>query len=80
MDRTVTVSHSGSFAHVLQTFAISLLVSFLGTLIGAMVVPPSMIMLFVIAEVAMLVAAIVIRIRGKISDMVSFMRLRRFRV
>lgn len=65
MDRTVTVSHTGSFAHVLQTFAISLLVSFLGTLIGAMVVPPSMIMLFIIAEVAMLVAAIVIRIRGK---------------
>ncbi|MBP1965303.1 Bax inhibitor-1/YccA family protein [Paenibacillus aceris] len=65
MDRTVTVSHTGSFAHVLQTFAISLLVSFLGTLIGAMVVPPSMIMLFVIAEVVMLVAAIVIRIRGK---------------
>ena len=65
MDRTVTVTHSGSFAHVLQTFAISLLVSFLGTLIGAMVVPPSMIMLFVIAEVVMLVAAIVIRIRGK---------------
>ncbi|MDD9265517.1 Bax inhibitor-1 family protein [Paenibacillus sp. GCM10023248] len=65
MDRTVTVSHSGSFAHVLQTFAISLLVSFLGTLVGAMVVPPSMVMLFVIVEVVMLVAAIVIRIRGK---------------
>lgn len=65
MDRTVTVSHSGSFAHVLQTFAMSLLVSFLGTLIGAMVVPPSMVMLFVIVEVVMLVAAIVIRIRGK---------------
>src|SRR6478735_5080116 len=65
MDRTVTVSHSGSFAHVLQTFAISLLVSFLGTLVGAMVVPESMIMLFVIAEVVMLVAAIIIRIRGK---------------
>lgn len=65
MDRTVTITQSGSFAHVLQTFAISLLVSFLGTLIGAMVVPPSMIMLFVIAEVVMLVAAIIIRIRGK---------------
>ncbi|MFD0695895.1 Bax inhibitor-1 family protein [Paenibacillus sp. GCM10027628] len=65
MERTVTVSHSGSFAHVLQTFAISLLVSFLGTLIGAIVVPPSMIMLFVVAEVVMLVAAVVIRIRGK---------------
>ncbi|SDO30163.1 hypothetical protein SAMN04487897_111120 [Paenibacillus sp. yr247] len=65
MDRTITVTHSGSFAHVLQTFAISLLVSFVGTLIGAIVVPPSMIMLFIIAEVVMLVAAIVIRIRGK---------------
>ncbi|WNR43067.1 Bax inhibitor-1/YccA family protein [Paenibacillus roseipurpureus] len=65
MDRTVSVTQSGSFAHVLQTFAISLLVSFLGTMIGAMVVPPSMIMLFVIAEVVMLVSAIVIRIRGK---------------
>jgi FtsH-binding integral membrane protein len=65
MDRTVTITQSGSFAHVLQTFAISLLVSFLGTLIGAIVVPPSMVMLFVVAEVVMLVAAIVIRIRGK---------------
>lgn len=65
MERTVSITQSGSFAHVLQTFAISLLVSFLGTLIGAMVVPESMIMLFVIAEVVMLVAAIVIRIRGK---------------
>jgi len=65
MERTVTVSHSGSFAHVLQTFAISLLVSFLGTLVGAIVVPPSMITLFVVAEVVMLIAAVVIRIRGR---------------
>jgi modulator of FtsH protease len=65
MERSVTVSHTGSFAHVLQTFAFSLLVSFIGTLIGAMVVPPSMIMLFVVAELIMLIAAIVIRIRGK---------------
>ncbi|MDR6549033.1 Bax inhibitor-1/YccA family protein [Paenibacillus qinlingensis] len=65
MERSVTITQSGSFAHVLQTFASSLLVSFLGTLIGAMVVPPSMVMIFVVAEVVMLVAAIVIRIRGK---------------
>lgn len=65
MDRTVSVTQSGSFAHVLQTFALSLLVSFLGTLIGAMFIPASMIMLFVIAEVVMLVAAIIFRIRGK---------------
>ncbi|NEW08638.1 Bax inhibitor-1/YccA family protein [Paenibacillus sp. SYP-B3998] len=65
MERSVTVSHTGSFAHVLQTFAISLLVSFIGTLVGAMVVPRSMVMLFVVAEVVMLIAAIVIRMRGK---------------
>ncbi|OCT12133.1 hypothetical protein A8709_30235 [Paenibacillus pectinilyticus] len=65
MDRTVTISNSGSFAHVLQTFAISLLVSFLGTLIGAMFIPQSMVMLFIVAELVMLVASIIIRIRGK---------------
>jgi FtsH-binding integral membrane protein len=65
MQRTVTVSHTGSFSHVLQTFAISLLLSFLGTLIGAMFIPASLVMLFVIAEVVMIIAAIVIRIRGK---------------
>lgn len=65
MERTITASHSGSFAHVLQTFAISLLVSFVGTLIGAMFIPATMIMLFVIAEVVMLIAAVVIRIRGR---------------
>ncbi|UJF31523.1 Bax inhibitor-1/YccA family protein [Paenibacillus hexagrammi] len=65
MERTITASHTGSFAHVLQTFAISLLVSFIGMLIGAMVVPPQMIMLFVVAELGMLVAAFVIRIRGR---------------
>ncbi|NQX66311.1 Bax inhibitor-1/YccA family protein [Paenibacillus alba] len=65
MERTITGTVTGSFAHVLQTFALSLLVSFLGTLVGAMVVPAPMIPLFIIAEVVMLVAAIVIRIRGK---------------
>ncbi|MEW9700342.1 Bax inhibitor-1 family protein [Paenibacillus sp. SI8] len=34
-------------------------------MIGAIIVPPSMVMLFVVAEVIMLIAAIVIRIRGK---------------
>jgi FtsH-binding integral membrane protein len=65
MQRAITVSNTGSFAHVLQTFAISLLISFLGTLVGAVVVPVSLIPLFVIAELVMLVAAIVIRIRGR---------------
>ncbi|MCD1259281.1 Bax inhibitor-1/YccA family protein [Paenibacillus athensensis] len=65
MQRTVTAAAQGSFAHVLQTFAISLLVSFLGTLIGAMVIPASLVMLFVVAEVVMLIAAVVVRMRGK---------------
>ncbi|MGG1515556.1 Bax inhibitor-1/YccA family protein [Paenibacillus oryzisoli] len=65
MERTVTVSQQGSFAHVLQTFALSLLVSFIGMLIGAMVIPPSLVTLFIIVEVGMLIAALIIRIRGK---------------
>jgi len=65
MQRTVTAAAQGSFAHVLQTFAISLLVSFLGTLIGALVIPASLVMLFIVAEVAMLIAAVVVRMRGK---------------
>lgn len=65
MQRTIPITHTGSFSHVLQTFAISLLVSFVGTLVGAMIVPASLIHLFVIAELVMLVAAIVIRLRGR---------------
>jgi FtsH-binding integral membrane protein len=67
MQRTVAYSQSGkgSFAHVLQTFAISLLVSFLGTLVGAIFVPPGLVMLFVIAELIMIVASVVVRIRGR---------------
>jgi FtsH-binding integral membrane protein len=65
MQRTITVSNTGSFAHVLQTFAMSLLVSFIGTLIGAMFIPASLVMLFVVVMIVMLIAAVVIRIRGK---------------
>jgi FtsH-binding integral membrane protein len=65
MQRTITATNAGSFADVLQTFAVSLLVSFMGTLIGAMFIPASLVMLFVVIMIAMLIAAIVIRIRGK---------------
>jgi FtsH-binding integral membrane protein len=65
MQRVATISNTGSFSHVLQTFAVSLLVSFAGTLVGAMIVPPSLIPLFVIAMLVMLVASIVVRIRGR---------------
>ncbi|MCR8643933.1 Bax inhibitor-1/YccA family protein [Paenibacillus sp. N1-5-1-14] len=67
MQHTQTISHiqQGSLAHVLRTFTISLLVSFLGTLIGAMFVPKSLVMMFVIIEVVMLIAAFVMRMRGK---------------
>lgn len=65
MQRTLTATNTGSFAHVLQTFAVSLLVSFSGTLVGAMLIPPSLIPLFVVAMLVMLVASIVVRMRGK---------------
>lgn len=65
MQRTVTVSGAGTFGHVLQTFALSLLVSFIGMLVGAMIVPASLVPLFIVAEVVMLIAAVVIRLRGR---------------
>ncbi|WP_442601327.1 Bax inhibitor-1/YccA family protein [Paenibacillus sp. KN14-4R] len=67
MQHTETISHiqQGSLAHVLRTFTISLLVSFLGTLVGAMFIPRSLVMMFVVIEVVMLIAAFVMRMRGK---------------
>ncbi|WP_248926277.1 Bax inhibitor-1 family protein [Paenibacillus hamazuiensis] len=63
--RTVSYAHSGSFAHVLQTFALSLLLSFVGTLLGALFIPASLVPLFIVVELVMLVAAFIIRIRGR---------------
>lgn len=65
MQRSITTTHAGSLSHVLQTFALSLLVSFVGMLFGAMLVPPSLVPLFIVIEVVMLIASIVIRIRGR---------------
>jgi FtsH-binding integral membrane protein len=49
----------------MQTFALSLLVSFLGTLAGATLIPPSLVSLFIVIEVVMLISVFVIRFRGK---------------
>ncbi|NHN30557.1 Bax inhibitor-1/YccA family protein [Paenibacillus agricola] len=65
MDRTLVQSHTGSFGHIMQTFALSLLVSFIGTLAGAMFIPPSLVGLFIVVEVVMLVSVFIIRFRGK---------------
>lgn len=65
MDRTLTESHTGSFGHIMQIFAVSLLVSFVGTLAGAMLIPPSLIGLFVVIELGMLVSVFIMRFRGK---------------
>ncbi len=46
-------------------FALSLMVSFVGMLVGMIIVPPSLVPLFIVVELVMLVAAIVIRIKGK---------------
>jgi FtsH-binding integral membrane protein len=49
----------------MQTFAISLLVSFLGMFVGAVLIPPPLVPLFIFVELGMLIAAVVIRLRGK---------------
>jgi FtsH-binding integral membrane protein len=65
MERIIVQSNTGSFAHIMQTFALSLLVSFLGTLAGAILIPPSLVSLFIVIEVVMLISVFVIRFRGK---------------
>jgi hypothetical protein len=65
MERTVVQTHTGSFGHIMQTFALSLLVSFIGTLAGAMFIPPSLVGLFIVVEVVMLISVFIIRFRGK---------------
>ncbi|MFN0224325.1 Bax inhibitor-1 family protein [Paenibacillus sp. KR2-11] len=65
MQQTVTYSDRGSFSHVLRIFSLSLLVSFVGTLVGAAFVPPALVPAFIVAELLMLVAAFVLRMRGK---------------
>ncbi|MFE6798092.1 Bax inhibitor-1/YccA family protein [Paenibacillus chitinolyticus] len=65
MERTMTYSHQGSLSHILRTFALSLLISFVGMLVGAMIVPPSIIPLFIVVELVMIVTAIIFRMRGK---------------
>lgn len=65
MQRSITITHAGSLSHIMRTFALSLLVSFVGMLVGAMLVPPSVVPLFIFIELGMLIASIVIRIRGR---------------
>lgn len=67
MERTISNSYqgSGSLSHVLRMFSLSLLVSFIGMLAGAAVVPPKVVPVFIVIEVVMLIAAFVIRWRGR---------------
>jgi FtsH-binding integral membrane protein len=66
MERTLTGAQAGSFGHIMQTFAMTLLVSFIGTLVGAMFIPASLVGLFVVIEVVMLISVFIIRFRGKL--------------
>lgn len=65
MQHTMTYTGAGSLGHVLRTFAVSLLISFVGMFLGAMVIPPSVVPLFIVIEVVMLIAAFIIRMRGR---------------
>lgn len=58
-------SDAGSLAHILRGFAISLLISFLGMLVASKFLPPAALSILVIVELVMIVASIVIRLRGK---------------
>ncbi|AQT86059.1 Inner membrane protein YbhL [Paenibacillus larvae subsp. larvae] len=61
MEQTMTYSDKGSFSHILRTFSLSLLVSFLGMLVGAYFIPPKMVPIFIFIELGMLIAALFLR-------------------
>lgn len=65
MEQVLSQRAAGSFGHIMQTLAFSLLVSFLGTLVGALFIPVEFVAILSIVELVMIIAAIVIRIRGK---------------
>jgi len=65
MERSVVQTRAaGSLGHIMQTLALALLFSFIGTLVGSLLnIPPSIIMVLAIVQVVMIIAAVVIRIR-----------------
>ncbi|MBE3555310.1 MAG: Bax inhibitor-1 family protein [Thermicanus sp.] len=65
MENVLVNRNAGSFGNILQVLALSLLVSFGGTLIGAFFIPPAFASMLGIVELIMIIAAVVIRIRGK---------------
>lgn len=65
MENTLVRRSVGSFGNILQVLSLSLLVSFGGTLIGAFFIPPAFASLLSIVELIMIIAAVVIRLRGK---------------
>lgn len=65
MEQTLVRGNEGNFGHIMQVLALSLLVSFGGTLIGAFFIPPEFAVMLGVVELIMIIAAVVIRIRGK---------------
>lgn len=54
---------AGSFGHIMQMLSLSLLVSFIGMLVGSLFIPPEFVMILVVVELIMIIAAVVIRWR-----------------
>lgn len=65
MNHSASYTEQGSLSHILRTFALSLLVCFIGMLLGALFVPRELVPIFVVIEIGMLIAAFVIRMRKK---------------
>ncbi len=59
----VRTQTAGSFGHIMQMLSLSLLISFIGTLVGSLFIPPEVVGILVIVELVMIIAAIVIRWR-----------------
>jgi uncharacterized protein len=63
MEYVIGYQEQGSLSHILRVFALSLLVSFLGTLFGAAFIPVKVVPLLSIITLVMIIAAFLIRRR-----------------
>jgi FtsH-binding integral membrane protein len=65
MQQVLVQRQVGNFGHIMQVLGISLLISFAGTLFGSQFIPPEFVGILSIVELVMIIAAVIIRIRGK---------------
>lgn len=65
MQRILNANTAGSLSHILNTFALSLLIAFLGMIFGSLFVPISIIPIIIVIELIMILSVVFIRIKER---------------